>query len=111
MRWIMLLRLSDFREVTEVAEDSPDAKKWPLWKPSEEENVFSIPLPAEALDQNLSASGSGAFPSQLRSELRPPSKRPGPRKPKTSLTAPSSQKAKKLTTLDKSAMDWSAHIN
>jgi hypothetical protein len=41
-----------------------------------------------------------------------PGKRPGPRKPKTSLAAlPSSQKAKKLTTLDKSAMDWNAHVN
>jgi hypothetical protein len=67
----------------------------------------------EPIGQTLVGSGSDSSRSQTTSEPRPPpGKRPGPRKPKTSLAAlPSSQKAKKLTTLDKSAMDWSAHIN
>lgn len=43
-------------------------------------------------------------------------KRPGPRKPKIVLpplpqAGSSSQKPKKLTTLDKSAMDWRDHVN
>ncbi|KAF7348540.1 Craniofacial development protein 1 [Mycena venus] len=82
-------------EVVEVPEGSADAKKWPLWHPPEE---------AEASTSTLvhapSASGS-----------RPPAKRPGPRKPKTSLANIPTQKARKLSTLDKSAMDWRAHIN
>jgi len=70
-------------EVVEVPEDSTDAKKWPLWCP---------PVPAP----------------------QPSGKRLGPRKPRTSLPSlptSSSQKVKKLSTLDKSAMDWRAHIN
>jgi hypothetical protein len=39
-----------------------------------------------------------------------PAKRPGPRKPKVSLAAIPTQKAKKLSTLDKSAMDWRTHV-
>lgn len=41
----------------------------------------------------------------------PAAKRPGPRKPRTAL--PSIRKVsqpKKITTLDKSAMDWRAHV-
>jgi hypothetical protein len=42
---------------------------------------------------------------------KPPTKKPGPRKPKTALAPlPGHAKAKKLTTLDKSAMDWQRHI-
>ena len=42
---------------------------------------------------------------------KPTVKRPGPRKAKTTLAPlPGAQKAKKLTTLDKSAMDWRAHV-
>ena len=37
-------------------------------------------------------------------------KRPGPRKSKITLASLPGPKAKKLTTLDKSAMDWRAHI-
>ena len=50
------------------------------------------------------------------SATKPPagSKRPGPRKRKTllsSLPDPGTQKAKKLTILDKSAMDWKSHVS
>jgi len=93
-------------KVIEIPEDSPDAKRWPLSQTAGEMRHLISPGSAESLDQT--GSSHGRLP-----ELRPPSgKRPGPRKPKTSLAAvPSPQKAKKLTTLDKSAMDWSAHIN
>lgn len=47
--------------------------------------------------------------SQPRTTIRV-DRRPGPRKPKTTLSAPP-PKAKKLSTLDKSAMDWNKHIN
>ncbi|KZT28076.1 hypothetical protein NEOLEDRAFT_1059438 [Neolentinus lepideus HHB14362 ss-1] len=48
-------------------------------------------------------------PTPATSTSRSPARRPGPRKPKTILNSlPSSQKPKKLTTLDKSAMDWQA---
>jgi len=98
--------------VIEVPDDSPDAKKWPLWQPPEQDNPgVSSTTSAEPLYQDAAASSSDTSLSQNPSKSQPAGKRPGPRKPKTSLTAPSSQKAKKLTTLDKSAMDWSAHIN
>lgn len=51
--------------------------------------------------------------SSSSTKAKPPAKRPGPRKPKVSLAAiptASSQKAKKLSTLEKSAMDWRAHV-
>lgn len=101
-------------EVVEVADNSPDAKKWPLWKPPEQEDTdVSSATSITPVRPISTLSGSNSSSSQPPSEPRlPPGKRPGPRKPKTSLPAlPSSQKAKKLTTLDKSAMDWSAHIN
>lgn len=100
-----------FREVTEVADGSLDAQKWPLWQPVEQENPDATS--AEALGQNVATPSSDALRSSPPSTKLQPvlGKRPGPRKPKTSLAAlPSSHKAKKLTTLDKSAMDWSAHV-
>ncbi|KIM85597.1 hypothetical protein PILCRDRAFT_338624 [Piloderma croceum F 1598] len=101
-------------DIIEVPDDSPDARKWPLWRPPEQENtgLFSTSS-ADCVDQNAAASSSDALLSPSASKPQPtPGKRPGPRKPKTSLAAlPSSQKAKKLTTLDKSAMDWNAHVN
>ena len=105
IRFYIMLLISR-SEIVQVLEDSPDAKKWPLWKPT-----------AEAFTG--SSAGSTDEPCQPQTArsgplLKPtPGKRPGPRKPKTSLTPlPSSSKvAKKLTTLDKSAMDWRAHID
>ncbi|RDB27514.1 Craniofacial development protein 1 [Hypsizygus marmoreus] len=93
----------DVVEVVDVLKDSPDAKKWPLWRSPEEAAPEAAPE-ATILDPP---------PSTASSSAKPPAKRPGPRKPKISLTAlpmPSSQKAKKLSTLDKSAMDWQAHL-
>ncbi|KAF8217754.1 bucentaur or craniofacial development-domain-containing protein [Mycena galopus ATCC 62051] len=86
-------------EVVEVPEGSADAKKWPLWRPPEEAEASSS-APPPSLPSAPSTSSA-----------RPPPKRPGPRKAKTSLADIPSQKARKLSTLDKSAMDWRAHVN
>ncbi|KAG5641994.1 hypothetical protein DXG03_003823 [Asterophora parasitica] len=89
-------------EVVEVTADSPDAKKWPQWPPDE--------TPREAPPSTPEVAAKLREPS---SSAKPPVKRPGPRRSKVSLAAiptASSQKAKKLSTLDKSAMDWHAHV-
>jgi hypothetical protein len=91
------------REVVEVLEDSADAKKWPLWRPLEEPTASSSMLEIPTL---ASASSSASSSSS-----RLPTKKPGPRKPRTSLAAIPTQKPRKLSTLDKSAMDWRAHVN
>ncbi|KAF9493194.1 hypothetical protein BDN71DRAFT_1114020, partial [Pleurotus eryngii] len=78
----------DVIEVVEVDEDSEDAKKWPR--------------AGETLSTSASASTS--------STPKPPAKRPGPRKSKVTLAPLPSGKAKKLSTLEKSAMDWRAHV-
>ncbi|KAJ7154760.1 bucentaur or craniofacial development-domain-containing protein [Mycena filopes] len=92
-------------EVVEVPRDSADAKKWPLWRPPEDPTASSSSSVPHAQDPSSISSGPST------SSVRPPAKRPGPRKPKTSLAAIPAQKAKKLSTLDKSAMDWRAHVN
>ena len=97
LRRPVLTLIVPHREVVEVPIDSPDAKKWPLWSSPEETQttVSSEPPPSEA-------PGSS----------KPAHKRPGPRKSKVSLPSlpTPSQKAKKISTLDKSAMDWRAHV-
>ncbi|KDR72560.1 hypothetical protein GALMADRAFT_228844 [Galerina marginata CBS 339.88] len=116
-------------EVVEVPEDSQETKKWPLWKDSSVErkatfstsSVSHSPVPM-ALAQDVKqsdasrASSSNSTPTPSSSNIgpavvKPGTKRPGPRKPKTSLAPlPGPAKAKKLTTLDKSAMDWKSHL-
>ncbi|KAK7020415.1 bucentaur or craniofacial development-domain-containing protein [Favolaschia claudopus] len=87
-------------EVVEVSEDSADAKKWPLW------------FPPETSQASSSAEASTSSSAHSTIEARPPAKpRPGPRKSKTTLATIPTQKARKLSTLDKSAMDWQAHVN
>ncbi|KAJ6572051.1 bucentaur or craniofacial development-domain-containing protein [Mycena capillaripes] len=91
-------------EVVEVPEGSPEAKKWPLWRPLEEATTSSSAQEiSEASPLPSGSSASGA--------TRPPTKRPRPRKSKTTLSNIPTQKARKLSTLDKSAMDWRAHVN
>ncbi|EIW65074.1 uncharacterized protein TRAVEDRAFT_109648 [Trametes versicolor FP-101664 SS1] len=97
-------------EIKEVPANSPEAKEWPLWKPSDDGGKPTTPLeqplasPSESAAPTASSSATPAKPSG-------PGKRPGPRKPKTTLAAiPKKQPVKKLTTLDKSAMDWRAHV-
>ncbi|KAF5318459.1 hypothetical protein D9619_010661 [Psilocybe cf. subviscida] len=109
-------------EVVEVPEDSSDAKKWPLWKepnsgdPSEQP-VAQEPLPVSPKPESPASTEAAVSvaPAPVAGASnpvpKPPAKRPGPRKPKTTLAAlPGPGKAKKLTTLDKSAMDWKAHL-
>lgn len=93
--------LTWLREVVEVPEDSTDAKKWPLYQETgEDSESAAVPEPP----------GSSLTTVSALSPKLPP-KKPGPRKPKTVLgpLPSSSQKAKKLTTLDKSLIDWKAH--
>lgn len=113
-------------EVAEVPEDSEDAKKWPLWKPfaaetTAQDQAEPVASGSTSIDQAAPSLHEVAVPDPTPSALetslpsaspsKPPLKRPGPRKPKTTLAAIPSQKAKKLTTLDKSAMDWHAHVS
>ncbi|PPR02231.1 hypothetical protein CVT24_011459 [Panaeolus cyanescens] len=117
-------------EVVEVPEDSEDARRWPRWvepgvapesnsneAPPQEQPVDNSPLPSGNATQasreaSSTPSSTPVSISTVAPVLPPPTKgRPGPRKPKTTLAAlPGSAKPKKLTTLDKSALDWQAHI-
>ncbi|OCH93941.1 hypothetical protein OBBRIDRAFT_817527 [Obba rivulosa] len=111
----------DVVEIEEVPEGSEAAKKWPLWKSPEalqEETPLkdASPPPPQLADtpstsEPAPASSASVSAAPTASSSKPPAKRPGPRKPKTTLAPlPGAQKAKKLTTLDKSAMDWRAHV-
>ncbi|KAF8156988.1 bucentaur or craniofacial development-domain-containing protein, partial [Crassisporium funariophilum] len=121
----------DVVEVVEVPEDSAQAKQWPLWNATGTETEESInssslatasPEPTTTTTQpNLagpissSSASAQSFASSTSAPIPPPSKpptrKPGPRKPRTSLASiPGASKAKKLSTLDKSAMDWRAHV-
>lgn len=93
------------REVVEVPEDSEDAKKWPLWSESGAPNQNTTNI------LNLASSSSAVANSTTQGSKF---KARGPRKPKIllpSLPTSSRHKAKTLTTLDKSSMDWKAHLN
>jgi hypothetical protein len=94
------------REVIEVPENSAEAKKWPLWRPPGCEVS-----PTSASPDLLQVSSEPNVATPITPVAPTSGKRPGPRKPRTSLPSLPSQKAKKLSTLDKSAMDWRAHIN
>ncbi|KAG2340974.1 hypothetical protein BDR05DRAFT_966226 [Suillus weaverae] len=92
-------------EVVEVPEDSEEVKKRPRWDPS----APALDSSSSATDANASASSSAA-PIQPAAQKPATRKPPGPRKPRTSLADIPTQKAKKITTLDKSAMDWRTHV-
>ncbi|KAI0320489.1 bucentaur or craniofacial development-domain-containing protein [Amylostereum chailletii] len=94
----------DVTEVVEVPEDSDDAKKWP-----------APPLDTTpALSSSAPVASSSGLPGASTPKPSPlPGKRIGPRKPKVQLgdiPTTSVQKAKKLSTLEKSAMDWKSHV-
>jgi len=101
----------DVVEILEVPEDSNEAKIWPLSdKISDETESTTTPT---AVTPVASTSASSVPETSVSADSRT-SKRSGPRKPKTSLPllpSSSSQKSKKLSTLDKSAMDWRAHLS
>ncbi|PFH47380.1 hypothetical protein AMATHDRAFT_152178, partial [Amanita thiersii Skay4041] len=95
-------------EVVEVPEDSAEAKKWPLWNPPAKVDTQDADTPREAMPP---APVEAMEVAKMPVNASAPTKRVGPRKPKTKLMElPSATKAKKLTTLDKSVMDWKAHV-
>ena len=113
----------------DVPEGSADAKKWPLWKPPDYEtatptNDSGMPKPSTS-DPPLASSSSLATTSDSTTKIsQPPTTkqqqqqpaRPGRRKPKLQLvdvpSAAASRKGlKRLTTLEKSALDWKAHVD
>ncbi|TFK60690.1 hypothetical protein BDN72DRAFT_828736 [Pluteus cervinus] len=121
-------------EIVEVPEDSQDAKKWPRWEPpntskaEKEVRMDNGAPPSQNGERNASVRSfsqnilpstptpiSTAPPPSNLSTTPTPLRKPGPRKPKTTLATPPSllggPKPKKLTTLDKSAMDWKAHVD
>lgn len=107
-------------EVTEVPEDSEDAKKWPIWRPTTNDDASTAPTytpPSHDVSapqlSNATASEMAQLSPAPETQVKLPPRRPGPRKPRTSLAplpSSSTQKAKKLTTLDKSAIDWRSHV-
>ncbi|KAI0719100.1 bucentaur or craniofacial development-domain-containing protein [Cerioporus squamosus] len=100
-------------EVKEVPADTDEAKKWPRWTPSADTSAGASPKDASISEAAFTASASETSSAASPAPVKPPAKRTGPRKAKSKLAdIPSSQKepVKKLTTLDKSAMDWRAHV-
>ena len=98
-----------------MPEDSDEAKKWPRWQESAISTSDgagpSTPLRAAQASGAVAEGSSSSFtpapePTPQSAKL---TKRPGPRKSKITL-APLEKKAKKLTTLDKSAIDWRSHV-
>lgn len=86
-------------EVVEVPAGSEEAKKWQPHQSDFTGERAEEGRPLSATPDPASKSTSGI--------------RPGPRKPRTTLPAlptPGASKTKKITTLDKSAMDWRAHV-
>lgn len=81
-----------------MPEDSPDVKKWPIYHGQDTEPGCELQTTSLSLPGHINPSSSP--------------KKPGPRKPKKTLgplPSTSNRKAKKLTTLNKSLMDWKAH--
>lgn len=112
----------DVVEIVDVPEDSADAKKWPLWKPPEGQNEAAVPresgsgTPTPSTEEPPPAAAAASSSSSVPSAQAQPSttKRPSRRKPKLQLAelpSAGSQKGKKLTTLEKSALDWKAHVD
>ncbi len=111
-------------EIVDVPEDSADVKKWPLWKPPEVPIEAAVPRDSGPGTPTLSteepppavAAASASPSSSVPSAQAQPSvtKRPGGRKPKLQLAelpSAGSRKGKKLTTLEKSTLDWKAHVD
>jgi hypothetical protein len=98
------------REIVQVPADSEDAKKWPL-------SSESGPSNQDVADMDKPTSISSAAPVLANSDSaneNSKQKTHGPRKSKLvlpSLPTSSKPKAKKLTTLDKSSMDWKVHVD
>jgi len=95
----------DITQVIEALEDSKEAKEWPLWKKDARESSASKEDTTKEQKSDLStlASTSAAPPkSKTLASI--------PRKRKTLGDVPTG-KAKKISTLDKSLMDWNSHLS
>ncbi|KAI0278031.1 bucentaur or craniofacial development-domain-containing protein [Russula aff. rugulosa BPL654] len=125
----------DVVEIVDVPEDSADAKKWPLWSHqkarTKQRSTRKWSRYTDAIHRGTairtrtrstaavaaaSASSSSSVPVPSSAQAQPlTTKRPIRRKPKLQLaelpSAGGSQKGKKLTTLEKSALDWKAHVD
>ncbi|KAI0762554.1 bucentaur or craniofacial development-domain-containing protein [Fomes fomentarius] len=97
--------------VKEVPADSEEGRKW-RWQPTDAAGTAPS-QDANASTSEATASGTPSVASASASiPAKPPGKRPGPRKGKGKLGDIPTKKepVKQLTTLDKSAMDWRAHV-
>ncbi|KAI1789199.1 bucentaur or craniofacial development-domain-containing protein [Ganoderma leucocontextum] len=103
-----------YREVVDVPADSDEAKKWPRWTPEAAADSGDAPgsskRASETEPSGTAPSGSSATPASTPAKTS--GRRPGPRKSKSKLSDVPTKKepVKKLTTLDKSAMDWRSHV-
>ncbi|KAF5336576.1 hypothetical protein D9611_006496 [Ephemerocybe angulata] len=109
----------EHEEVVEVLETSEDAKRWPRYQepsastslnPQVQPTSSSSSSPSNPLPIAPSGPSEPSTSTPTPAPL-PPKRKPGPRKPKTTL-APlpfKSAPLKKLTTLEKSALDWAKH--
>lgn len=110
-----------------MPEDSQDANKWPRWRSTSEEtsglilthglsepsaqvassstSISGSEIPSTSIDDSTTAATATASSSTPKTKPKP-----GPRKSKTVLPSLPSGKPKKLSTLEKSAMDWRAHL-
>ncbi|KAK7047920.1 hypothetical protein VNI00_006248 [Paramarasmius palmivorus] len=102
-------------EIVEVPEDSAEAKKWPIVSTTSDTAPSlaspSASTPPPSLTTTTTSVSTTASTTALDPSSNPkPKPKPGPRKPKTLLSAPTASvnKPKKITMLQKSAMDWSA---
>ncbi|PIL30864.1 hypothetical protein GSI_07033 [Ganoderma sinense ZZ0214-1] len=101
-------------EVVDVPADSEDARKWPRWMPSATTDSGDAPGPSGGASETVPSGGapSSTSATPTGTPAKVPGRRPGPRKAKSKLADIPTKKepVKKLTTLDKSAMDWRAHV-
>ncbi|KAI9460771.1 bucentaur or craniofacial development-domain-containing protein [Boletus coccyginus] len=110
------------KDVVEVPEDSEEAKKWPRWSSSPRPTSDAMPTPCRDNGETEEGTCDNAVPPPADPSPGPApplatttptlgAKRPGPRKSRTALPViPKASQAKKITTLDKSAMEWRAHV-
>ncbi|KAM5534356.1 hypothetical protein V8D89_011949 [Ganoderma adspersum] len=101
-------------EVVDVPADSEDARKWPRWTPSTAADSGDAPGPSTGASETEPGGGapSGSSVTLTGTPAKVLGRRPGPRKAKSKLADIPTKKepVKKLTTLDKSAMDWRTHV-
>ncbi|KAF8734783.1 Bucentaur or craniofacial development, partial [Rhizoctonia solani] len=106
----------DVIEKVVVAEDTPEAREWCKHQATDDRGASSTTTPDISTpgSRNLTLSTSPLPPVELKDSKteipssvkpKPPTK---PRKPLSGLAA--AAKPKKLTTLDKSRLDWQSHL-